>query len=387
MLVNWSKDSKYLKEKRQAKILISSILAPFAIGTVTDIVIPMMQKIALPPISVILFNIPITGIWYSMKKYKLMNLKVEELITEVLEMMKEGMIILDPSLRIRDVNRGALELTGYEEEEICTMSIDRIFDTEIDLSCRESSELNVITKTGRRVPVLLNIEEIKDKFGDSYGYLLLLKDISQLKELQAEIIKYNEELEKKVEERTKELKREKINEQKQREKYQTLFDNSQDAIVEFDLEGMIINVNKRFEELFGYTKGEVLNQPLDEVVFEKDRYDFAKEIGETLMGIVINKESIRHTKDGNPISVIVKSTPIYIGGTIIGGFIICTDITENKQYEQKLSEIAIKDSLTGFYNLNYFVDYTTKGIDNKMLPMAMLIFDINGLKLGFETCK
>ncbi|MGC9771743.1 PAS domain S-box-containing protein/diguanylate cyclase (GGDEF) domain-containing protein [Fervidobacterium changbaicum] len=381
MLVKWSKDSKYLKEKKQAKILIETILAPFAIGSVSDIVIPMMQKIALPPISVILFNIPIIGIWYSMKKYKLMNLKVEELITEVLEMMKEGMIILDPYLRIRDVNKGMLELTGYEKDEICTLTLDSIFDTEIDLSCRESSEMNIITKTGRRVPILLNVEETKDKFGDSYGYLLLLREISQLKELQSAIIRYNKELEKKVEERTDELKREKINEQKQREKYQTLFDNSQDAIVEFDLEGNIVNINKKFEELFGYTKMNVKNKPLDEVVFEKDRYDFAKEIGETLMGVVINKESIRHTKDGNPISVIVKSTPIYIGGTIIGGFIICTDITENKQYEQKLSEIAIKDSLTGFYNLNYFVDYTSKNIDNKMLPMAMLIFDINGLKL------
>ncbi len=104
--------------------MIFTIILPFLIGTVNDIIIPLMQKVFLPPISAVLFNILITGIWYAMAKYKLMNLKVENLVAKSLEIMKEGMILLDTSKVIQDVNHGTLLILGYDESELVGKEVD-----------------------------------------------------------------------------------------------------------------------------------------------------------------------------------------------------------------------------------------------------------------------
>jgi len=124
LLVLWYKKATYTREKIQAKIMIFTIILPFLIGTVNDIIIPLMQKVFLPPISAVLFNILITGIWYAMAKYKLMNLKVENLVAKSLEIIKEGMILLDTSKVIQDVNHGTLLILGYDESELVGKEVD-----------------------------------------------------------------------------------------------------------------------------------------------------------------------------------------------------------------------------------------------------------------------
>ncbi|RQD79369.1 MAG: diguanylate cyclase, partial [Halanaerobium sp. MSAO_Bac5] len=56
------------------------------------------------------------------------------------------------------------------------------------------------------------------------------------------------------------------------------------------------------------------------------------------------------------------------------------DITERKEKEAKIEYLSLHDHLTGLYNRRYF-EQSLKKIDKSMLPLSILMADLNGLKI------
>lgn len=112
------------------------------------------------------------------------------------------------------VNKALQELADYKEIDIVGEPVETLFleKKEIEKILAEVSkkeiirheELTLISKMKKKISVSLFISSRKDKEGNFLGYFLGIIDISELKKLQ-------EEMEAKIEERTKEL-REKIEE-------------------------------------------------------------------------------------------------------------------------------------------------------------------------------
>ena len=112
------------------------------------------------------------------------------------------------------VNKALQELVDYKEIDIVGEPVETLFleKKEIEKILAEVSkkeiirneELTLISKMEKKISVSLFISSRKDKEGNFLGYFLGIIDISELKKLQ-------EEMEAKIEERTKEL-REKIEE-------------------------------------------------------------------------------------------------------------------------------------------------------------------------------
>lgn len=113
-----------------------------------------------------------------------------------------------------DANRMFYEFTGYKKgEEIKGETIFRIIHLFADkekwaeLQKRilkkeliKGEEINILTKNGRRIPVGLSASFRADEQGVLIGYFLAFIDITEIKTIQ-------ENLEKKIEERTKELQK------------------------------------------------------------------------------------------------------------------------------------------------------------------------------------
>lgn len=112
------------------------------------------------------------------------------------------------------VNKALQELADYKEIDIVGEPVETLFleKKEIEKILAEVSkkeiirheELTLISKMKKKISVSLFVSSRKDKEGNFLGYFLGIIDISELKKLQ-------EEMEAKIEERTKEL-REKIEE-------------------------------------------------------------------------------------------------------------------------------------------------------------------------------
>jgi len=126
------------------------------------------------------------------------------------------------------------------------------------------------------------------------------------------------------------------------EKYREFFENSLDIIAITDLEGKFVEVNRTFEEVFGYRKEEVLGRnyaellKLDKEVAEKIFRDYNRAFREKrdLRGILFEVKG----KDGKRIVVEGNVRLLWEGKRIVGFIGNFRDVTERIELEEKLRE-------------------------------------------------
>lgn len=72
-------------------------------------------------------------------------------------------------------------------------------------------------------------------------------------------------------------------------------------------------------------------------------------------------------------------------GRITGVVTAGLDITERKQYEEKLKYLSLHDALTGLYNRAYFETELKRWAGSRDYPITVIIADLDGLKLINDT--
>ncbi len=120
---------------------------------------------------------------------------------------------------------------------------------------------------------------------------------------------------------------------------EALFKNSTDAIAYFDQNYRIIDINRNFQDLFGYSLAEVAGKDVDDVIDQGKEKSANRDYTEkVLSGETIIAEGTRYTKEGSPIEVLIKGIPVVINNKFSGGYAIYADITKQKHAEQALKE-------------------------------------------------
>jgi PAS domain S-box-containing protein len=118
-----------------------------------------------------------------------------------------------------------------------------------------------------------------------------------------------------------------------------IVDSSDDAIVSKTLDGMILSWNPAAERMFGYTREEAVGKSIT-IVVPEDRLDEEREVLARLRrGEKIDHfETIRRTKDGRLINILLTVSPVRdSSGKIIGASKTARDITENKRHRAQLA--------------------------------------------------
>jgi PAS domain S-box-containing protein len=123
-----------------------------------------------------------------------------------------------------------------------------------------------------------------------------------------------------------------------------VFEYAPDAMVALDHDNCVLEWNQGAENLFGYSRDEVLGQNLDELVAkaEASRYQEARRLTQRILSgeTISPTETVRYHKDGTHLDVILAASPILLGGQQAGSVAIYTDITERKRAEAKLRHQA-----------------------------------------------
>ncbi len=119
-----------------------------------------------------------------------------------------------------------------------------------------------------------------------------------------------------------------------------------DGIVIVDVNGTVLEVNKKFEELHGWTREEVIGQVLP-MTPDKYKQDALRLYQALINGEQIpDFEAIKLRKDGSTFYANVTVSPIKNReGTVIGFIGVERDISEKKRAEEELLEE--KNSLAG----------------------------------------
>ncbi|HSK84317.1 MAG TPA: PAS domain S-box protein, partial [Rubrobacter sp.] len=115
-----------------------------------------------------------------------------------------------------------------------------------------------------------------------------------------------------------------------------LLDAVGQAIIATDLQGSIIYWNRAAEELYGWSKEEVMGRPIVEVTPSKEMLERAAEImSELRAGRSWSGEFVVQRKDGSTFPAMVTDTPVHDEQGNLEGIIgVSTDITEIKKMEE-----------------------------------------------------
>ncbi len=168
---------------------------------------------------------------------------------------------------------------------------------------------------------------------------------------------------------------------------------AQDAIIMMDNKGRIAFWNEAAQRIFGYTEHEARGKKLHELIVpEPYRIDFEKRLdvaGGAARGSVIGKtlELAGLRKDGTEIV-----TEHSISGVSIDRkwhtICIVRDITERKQFEERIRHLANYDNLTGLPNRTLFYDRLSQSINlaqRNRHEIALLYLDLDRFKSVNDT--
>lgn len=115
-----------------------------------------------------------------------------------------------------------------------------------------------------------------------------------------------------------------------------LFEHSPNAIVLVNRENRIERCNDAFESLFGYGCEEALGRNVDELLIPEGLDEVEKEFtGRTLSGTTIQRETLRCSKDGREIPVLLGTIPVWLGSEVVYAYGVYVDLNERILLERK----------------------------------------------------
>ncbi len=242
------------------------------------------------------------------------------------ETVQNGIITLDRNYRVLSVNKYVVDLLHKPAEEIVGKSAIEVFH-EKGLICPhcvakltfETGDYNVITQSRGANYAELSSYPIKDENGEVVETVVLIQDITDKVLYQEEILSLYKEVA-----QTKDY-------------LESIIDNSADAIITTDLNGIVTQWNKGAERIYGFTEQEALGSFLPfipDFLMETERQYIERiKKGETIRDI----ETLRRRKDGKIIEVSLTLSPIKDAtGEVIGISGISRDISEKKKVEKEL---------------------------------------------------
>jgi len=198
------------------------------------------------------------------------------------ENVLEGVFQSTPTGRLISVNPALVRISGYaSEEELCTRNLKDLYihQDERETILRELELTGVLRnfeasfrrKNGSEIVLLINAHTKRDNDGKILFFEGTVNDITERKRAEEEIRRLNEDLERRVQERTAQLKalvgeleqeieaRAKIDAalRESEKRYRTLFDDQPIGLFLCTPTGRIIDVNPAFQQMLGFPSRQI----------------------------------------------------------------------------------------------------------------------------------
>lgn len=301
----------------------------------------------------------------------------ERFLNQLFNSIEAGVILVDPETRIVvDINNFAQRLTGYSKDEVVGHMCHKLTCPSEENNCplldlnqsKDMSKRNLLLKDGSIIPVMKSAGFINK--GTQILLLETFVDISEAEHSRQELEKAKKELEDKVEERTAYLR--------------GIIDTAFNGIIVIDGRGFINEFSPAAQNIFGYSKEEILGKSINKLMPEPYRTqhdNYLRNYLETGIAKIIGTQTVvpAMRKDGALFSMevalntdIVNGEPIFVA--------VMSDVTERIKVEEAVSkeQKRLKDILaTSPVGVVITVDGVVKFSNPSMVQM--------GFKTGKKT--
>ncbi|HEY3198839.1 MAG TPA: PAS domain S-box protein [Nitrospirales bacterium] len=285
--------------------------------------------------------------------------RAQEKISGVLESITDGFIILDSKWNYVHLNDQAATLARRTRQQLIGKNVWEEFPELVNSTFYTECHRAITENTPVDFEYFYAPFEQWFEFRaypSAEGLTLYLSDITVRKRASLMILKYNEELEQRVKDRTGELEGanaaliRQVAEHTQteaalrhsEERFRSLAESANDAIVSADSNGLILSWNRSAETIFGYPEKEVIGMPL--TMLMPHRYRDAHQQGmqrmregseSPLVGKTIELHGLK--KDGTEFALELSLAAWKTAGSSFFSGII-RDISARKQAEESLAE-------------------------------------------------
>ena len=249
----------------------------------------------------------------------------EQKYKTILKSIEEGYFEVDIAGNFTFVNDSMCKILGYSQDELIGMNNRKYMDE--DNARKVYQGFNKVYKTGIPSKVLdwelirkdetkrfveISVSLIRDSEGHRIGFRGILRDVTEKKKIEAELIQTRNFL-------------------------QNIFDSSIDGITTTDLHGNVMFTSPRVKNILGYEQNEIIGKKIHFLYSNgiEDAKTIMKELTEK--GELRNHEMKLIRKDGELIDINLSASLLMDErGEVIGTIGIYRDITEKKKLEAQL---------------------------------------------------
>lgn len=154
---------------------------------------------------------------------------------------------------------------------------------------------------------------------------------------------------------------------------ESFFQQSPDAIVHMTDELVIKEVNQTFLNIFEYTAEECIGKNINDLIVASHQAQEAKRIDRLAKELsIMEMETLRYTKKGKEIPVVIRGGTIRIEDEIVGYQGIYTDVSNQKKTERQLKR-ALTETVNSFAKLSEKRDLYIFGHQQRVAGLAKAI--------------
>lgn len=350
-------------------IIVAGLLIPLflSIFTVADIQITPQRDVT--PFALALGNLIVA---WGLFRYGLFDI-APIARGQIVENMRDPVIMLDPLNRIVDINKAALTLMDQPASEIIGRNSALAFAKWpfvvelLNEPAEQRREVSALS-SGRTLFFDISISHIIDRSQELLGRIVVAHDITELKTLQINYQALSEELEQRVRERTEELRN-------SAERYRAVVENQTEFIVRWKPDGTRTFVNEAYCRYWGISYEQALAINFLFHIAEEDRPDVEEKIARLHSGLVDAETEIhRVIKPGAEIAwqEWTDSAIRDEWGKLIEIQSVGRDITERKHAEERLAE-AYETTLEGWAKALELRDKETEGHSRRVTEATLVV--------------